>query len=182
MPWVFLSITDSWGLTILPREQARREGKWELNTAECSAEHLIWGKILLPFHWEKTKLWCPRALQLQDSQWKTSSERVSSLPSCCSSIANVVLRIFSLLSFLLFFWGWRCLLVQWEQTGLSVLASVLGELSMHLNPSGNLSKLRQRMLRWALCCQVFGRACSLLWMRFYWQCPPPFNIFVHALW
>jgi len=58
------------------------------------------------------------------------------------------------------------------------LSLCAGRKTFYLSESSWHLRLKQRMLRWVLCWQVFHRASFSLWPWLYWKSLLPFNIFI----
>lgn len=153
------------------RELTREEGTSEIPFGEFSAEHLIWGNILLLF----CSGW---------GIWTFFGERQNLL---------VNPGLLHALLFLL----WHCcvvsifpLLLQPQETnektfinvvranGALQLSPCTGRKTFYLSECSWYLKLKQRMMRRVLCWQVFHRASSSLRPWLCWKSLLPFNIFI----
>lgn len=96
----------SWGLITLPREQTRGwEKKYEIPTAELSAEPLAWAKIFLSFQRKRQSLDAPELFSLGQDMNSFSERKIFWWASglllvllfslyCCGGVFKISLLLF----------------------------------------------------------------------------------------
>lgn len=94
---------------------------------------------------------------------------------CCDS---VVLSVSSVFFFSLKKSNEKAFINAVRANGALQLSPRVGRKTFYLSESSWYLRLKQRMMRWVLCWQVFHRASSSLWPWLYWKSLPPFNIFI----